>query len=234
MDEGHYRTFDLIITLLLALVVVAEFRLALTIHQVDTETAQVEAVMTEAQARIDAYYASLPARERPVVVSSVTEAELAESAPAKSAGSVVTVIPEGQATEDMPSAAAVALARTMWGECRGCSTTEQAAVAWCVLNRVDDPRFPGDVVAVCDQKNQFDGYSPDYPVESDLLALAEDVLNRWEREKAGESNVGRVLPADYLYFEGDGVHNHFRQEYRSGETWDWSLESPYDEKGVAD
>lgn len=198
------------------------------------DDSEVREIMDRAQARIDAYYASLPARERPVVVSSVTEAELAESAPAKSAGSVVTVIPEGQATEDMPSAAAVALARTMWGECRGCSTTEQAAVAWCVLNRVDDSRFPGDVVAVCDQKNQFDGYSPDYPVESDLLALAEDVLDRWEREKAGESSVGRVLPADYLYFEGDGVHNHFRQEYRSGETWDWGLESPYDEKGVAD
>lgn len=36
-----------------------------------------------------------------------------------------------------------ALARMVWGEARGCSTTEQAAVVWCVLNRFDsdDPYY---------------------------------------------------------------------------------------------
>lgn len=117
----------------------------------------------------------------------------------------VTVAPEEQ---NGPSEAAVALAKVMWGEARGCSTTEQAGVAWCVLNRADS----------------------DDPVEPELLALAEDVLARWELEQLCVGSVGRVLPSDYLYFEGDGRHNYFRQEYiGDGTTWDWSLASPYEE-----
>lgn len=142
----------------------------------------------------------------------------------------VTVAPEVQEVPDDPGEAAVALARTVWGEARGCSATEQAAVAWCVLNRVDSSEFPDDVLSVVSQEGQFDGYSPDYPVEEDILALCKDVLARWELEKLGVGSVGRVLPADYLFFEGDGQHNYFRREYvGDGTTWDWSLESPYGE-----
>ena len=44
----------------------------------------------------------------------------------------------------VPNAAEVeALAKLIYGEAGIVpSTTEQAAVVWCVLNRVDDPRFP--------------------------------------------------------------------------------------------
>ena len=34
------------------------------------------------------------------------------------------------------------IAKTVWGEARGCSVTQQAAVAWCILNRVDSAAFP--------------------------------------------------------------------------------------------
>ena len=142
----------------------------------------------------------------------------------------VTVAPEVQEVPDDPGEAAVALARTVWGEARGCSATEKAAVAWCVLNRVDSSEFPDDVLSVVSQEGRFDGYDPSYPVEEHILALCEDVLARWELEKLGVGSVGRVLPADYLFFEGDGKHNHFRREYvGDGTTWDWSLESPYGE-----
>ena len=142
----------------------------------------------------------------------------------------VTVAPEVQEVPGGPSDAATALARTVWGEDRGGTTTEEAAVAWCVLNRVDSPEFPGDVLSVVSQKGQFDGYDPGYPVEEDILVLCEDVLARWELEKLGVGSVGRVLPTDYLFFEGDGQHNYFRREYiGDGTTWDWSMESPYGE-----
>lgn len=72
---------DLLIALLLVLIVMMEVRLAVTICQVDAETAHVEAVMAEAQARIDAYYASLPARERSVVVSAAPVAPVVTVAP---------------------------------------------------------------------------------------------------------------------------------------------------------
>ena len=48
------------------------------------------------------------------------------------------------------------------------------------------------------------------------------------RKKMGETNTGRVLPSDYLWFSGDGKHNYFRNAYKGGETWDWSLPSPYE------
>lgn len=65
-----------------------------------------------------------------------------------------------------PDPADVALiSRTIWGETRGCCEEEQRAQAWCILNRVDDPRFPGTVRAVVTAPNQFQGYSPSNPVE---------------------------------------------------------------------
>lgn len=126
-----------------------------------------------------------------------------------------------------------ALARTVWGEARGCSVTEQAAVVWCVLNRVDsaEPYYPDDIIGVVSQPKQFSGYDPNHPVDSDILALVWDVLERWQAEKSGAEDVGRVLPADYLWFRGDGKANHFRDAYKGGETWDWSLDSPYNTKG---
>lgn len=121
------------------------------------------------------------------------------------------------------------LAKTVWGEARGCSTTEQAAVIWCILNRVDDESFPNDIIEVITAKNQFHGYQPNFPVTDELYELAIDILGRWELEKAGHENVGRVLPNNYYWFHGDGKHNHFRIEYKGKNYWDWRLESPYED-----
>ena len=119
------------------------------------------------------------------------------------------------------------LAQMLYGECRGVkSKTEQAACVWCVLNRCD--AYGESVIEVVTAPKQFQGYDPDHPVWDELVALSEDVLSRWYREKDGEESVGRVLPADYLWFTGDGQRNHFRNEYKGGEVWDWSLPSPYE------
>lgn len=66
------------------------------------------------------------------------------------------------------------------------------------------------------------------PIDDEIKALCEDVLTRWYAEKDGETDTGRVLPSDYLWFSGDGKHNYFRNAYKGGETWDWSLPSPYE------
>ena len=57
---------------------------------------------------------------------------------------------------------------------------------------------------------------------------AADFIDRWQREKQGETDVGRVLPPEYLFFGGDGKHNTFRTEWDGGEYWDWSWPSPYE------
>lgn len=141
--------------------------------------------------------------------------------------------PESTAEEPdyIPDAAEVeALAKMLYGEARGiASDMEKAACVWCVLNRVDDPRFPDTVLEVLEAPYQFAGYSTDYPVLPELAALAADVLIRYHAEKNGEENVGRVLPAEYLYFTGDGRNNHFKIGWKDAETWDWSLQNPYDD-----
>lgn len=123
-----------------------------------------------------------------------------------------------------PSTDSVMMAKLLWGECRGVeSKMEQAAVAWCVLNRVDDPRFPGTIQEVITQPYQFTGYQKSNPVDPELLELAQDVIERWQNE-----DEGRVLPEEYVYFVAGGGHNRFSKVWPVGrEVWDWSLEDPY-------
>lgn len=123
----------------------------------------------------------------------------------------------------------VAIAKTLYGECRGIpSTTEKAAVVWCILNRVDSPSFDDTIIEVITAPYQFDGYDYNNPVLDDLYDLAEDVVNRWYKEKDGSEDVGRVLPYTYLFFIGDGYHNHFRESYDDYDNcWDWSITGVY-------
>lgn len=128
----------------------------------------------------------------------------------------------------------IALAKMAWGEALVTkSDTEMAATMWCVLNRFDcnDPYYRNckTIEAIVKQSGAFAGYSSRNPEDEHLILLARDVLDRWNAEQHGETDVGRVLPADYLFFHGDGKHNHFRKEYKhDGHYWDWSLESPYE------
>lgn len=119
------------------------------------------------------------------------------------------------------------MSKAVWGEARGCTPTEQAAVVWCILNRVDDPRWPDTIEEVC-ITSQFNGYNPTNPVDPDIYDLTLDVYVRWVREHTGEQDVGRVLPASYCFFYGDGKHNHFQKSFGADEVWDWSLPSPYE------
>ena len=119
------------------------------------------------------------------------------------------------------------LAKMVYGEARGCSRLHQSAVVWCVLNRVDDGY--GSISEVILAPNQFVGYNSNLPVTDDIKALVEDVLIRWQMEKKCCGDIGRTLPPEYRWFYGDGKVNYFRDAYKGNyNTWDWSLENPYD------
>lgn len=121
-----------------------------------------------------------------------------------------------------------ALAKVVWGEARGCSDTQKAAVVWCILNRVDNDRFPNDIVSVITSPAQFEGYNANNPVEDDIVELVIDVLDRYELEKTAVGDVGRVLPNDYFFFRSSGTGvNVFRQEYKSENLWNWEWGTPY-------
>ena len=106
----------------------------------------------------------------------------------------------------------VAVAKMLWGEARGCALDNQQKAVWCVLNRVDDSRFPDTIQGVLSQPSQFHGYSPDFPVWDELKDVALDVLTRWSLEKQGVT-VERELPTEYVFFTGDGIQNNFREVY---------------------
>ena len=106
----------------------------------------------------------------------------------------------------------IALAQMLYGEARGCTVDNQMKCVWCVLNRVDDPRFPDTIQGVLSQPSQFHGYSPNFPVWDELKEVARDVLTRWSLEKQGVT-VERELPDTYCWFTGFNGSNHFREVY---------------------
>ena len=106
----------------------------------------------------------------------------------------------------------IAMAKMLWGEARGCALDNQQKAVWCVLNRVDDSRFPDTIQGVLSQPSQFHGYSPDFPVWDELYAVALDVLTRWSLEKQGVTVERELLP-EYVFFTGDGIQNNFRAVY---------------------
>lgn len=161
-----------------------------------------------------------------VQAAPLTEAEIAEAARAFAVAEEIRIFNEKYAnsrTEQIKL-----LAKTIWGEARGIdSEMEKAAVAWCVLNRVSNDHFPDTIIENVAADSQFNGYSSSNPVLGHLYSIAEDVYSRWEREQNGITHVGRVLPADYCYFVGNGSRNDFSQRVDSPEKWNWSLRNPY-------
>lgn len=117
----------------------------------------------------------------------------------------------------VPNELAELAGRAIWGEAGGIQDEAQrAAVVWCACNRADvwDMEI-GDVLNV----DAFHGLAIKGEVPPQHVELARDVLARWTLEAEGWQDVGRVLPSQYLYFEGDGRVNYYSTEYGGGEYW---------------
>lgn len=140
------------------------------------------------------------------------------------------VLPYSVSYNSATEAEAVMIAKVIFSEARGIwSQTEQACVAWTICNRVD-AGMAGSVYAAITAPYQF-AYRNSAPTVDDygrdLTALARDVIFRWRLERAGQSDVGRVLPKGYCWYSGDGRHNYFRNTYGGqGAIW-FGLSSPY-------
>lgn len=122
----------------------------------------------------------------------------------------------------------IMLAQTLYGEDRNCGdaddTMRQAAVIWSIFNRCDAWGQSVDEVVTHDQ---YHGWYRDQRHPEWAHEIVRDVAIRWAREKMGETDVGRVLPKEYLFFSNGGAHEKFRTTYRNGQYWDWSLPNPY-------
>ena len=117
------------------------------------------------------------------------------------------------------------IARVIWGEARGIrSQTERACIVWTILNRVD--HYGWSIKKTITTRGQF-YYSSRFPVTQENLWLARDVLKRWNNERNGAKNVGRVLPRGYMWYAGNGRHNVFRNRYRGGQRYVNKARWPY-------
>lgn len=86
------------------------------------------------------------------------------------------------------------IARVMYGMAKpDHKDSDLRAIVWCVLNRVDNRAYPGEVQAVCQQKSQWMGYSDDNPVIAKLYDIALAELKKWHGDSV------RPMSADYVY-----------------------------------
>lgn len=109
----------------------------------------------------------------------------------------------------------VQLAQVIQVEGNGLNLYEKSLIVWSVLNRVDSNSYPDTIYNVISFGHD---YGKDYAyawwenavVTEENLFVAEDVLKRWCREKAGDENVGRTLPSNITQFRGG---KKYRTEY---------------------
>ena len=83
------------------------------------------------------------------------------------------------------------------------------------------------ILGVVSAPNQFHGYSPNHGVGKNCYYVALTVTYFYHLEKDTGNSIGRTLPSQYVYFWGDGKHNHFKD--RDGNKFElWSTLNPYD------
>jgi len=106
------------------------------------------------------------------------------------------------------------LARTVWGEARGCAPDEQALVVWTVLQRVNDSRWPDSIRGVVTQPRQFNGYKESNPILPEIHDICATELMKWEAGVEPPIHEVYAPSAPYYFYEGDGRHNTFRESWR--------------------
>lgn len=101
------------------------------------------------------------------------------------------------------------------------ATYQSAEAMYAVLNRVDAGY--GDISTCIKAKRQFVGYKSSNPVTDELYDLAKLVIEDWATGK----EEYRVLPHIFLYFHGDGWHNHFTTKSGGGVEYNHLIPDPF-------
>ena len=108
----------------------------------------------------------------------------------------------------------IMVAKTVWGEARGCTPEEQRLVVWTILQRVDADNWANTIEGVVTQKRQFAGYKESNPIDADIYALCLTELTDWWHGAEPPTHEIYAPTAPYFFFDGDGRNNWFREEWR--------------------
>lgn len=71
------------------------------------------------------------------------------------------------------------VAKVLYGTCSTFSSDARKAVTWVIINRVEDSRYPNTIKEVCEQTQQWMGYSEDNLVIQEFYDDAYEVLTQW-------------------------------------------------------
>ena len=100
------------------------------------------------------------------------------------------------------------IAKVMYGMAKpDHKDSDLRAIVWCILNRVDNKTYPGEVQAVCQQKSQWMGYSDDNPVIAKLYDIALTELKSWH------NGVPRPMTTDYVYLNWSSREIYLRNAF---------------------
>lgn len=86
-------------------------------------------------------------------------------------------------------------------------------MVWCICNRVDSGYWGDTVADVITYPYQFAGYGATHPVWPELEAVAKEVLDEWNAGHEADILEPYAKTSKYLYFNGDGKHNWYREEW---------------------
>lgn len=85
------------------------------------------------------------------------------------------------------------ISKVVYGMGRNHSVNDQKAIVWCILNRVESAGFPSTVAEVCQQSQQWIGYSDDNPVLTEIYDIVLPILKDWH------NNSHRPMDKSYVY-----------------------------------
>lgn len=106
------------------------------------------------------------------------------------------------------------IAKTVLKEAGGCAGEEQDLVTWCILQRVDSGIWGSSIEDVVTYPYQF-AYSANSPVKEEILTRVKAVAEKWARGEKPTTHPIYAPKAPYYYFEGDGLHNWFRENWKN-------------------
>lgn len=85
------------------------------------------------------------------------------------------------------------ISKVVYGMGRNHSVNDQKAIVWCILNRVESRGYPSTIAEVCQQPQQWIGYSDDNPVLTEIYDMVLPILKDWH------NNSHRPMDKSYVY-----------------------------------
>ena len=106
---------------------------------------------------------------------------------------------------------AEALARVLYGV-KDNSTDDLRTLCWCVINRVDNSRYPATLDEVINQPDQWMRYSPENPVLESLYQIAYEELDAWH------SGSHRPCSDEYVFMGWTAKEIVLRNEFNTNQS----------------